>query len=95
MDKYYLGQSSLDITVSFDDDITGASVLIEYRKPDGIEGSWAATIVEVLPACIYYACADGDIDAVGKWTLWLHITYADGRDAYSEPFYMRVYTPGT
>jgi hypothetical protein len=100
MGKIFKSQTKLRIQVDLDldatEDIVGATpVLIKYIKPDGTEGSFTATIEDAFKGIIYYDIVSvSDIDVVGKWTLWAHITFSSGKIAAGEPFIMEVFNEG-
>lgn len=93
------GQTNLKITVDLDlnenENIAGATALIKYIKPDGSTGSFSAIIEDIYDGIIYYDVQlPTEIVGVGKWILWAHITFADGRTAPGEPFTMEVVKEG-
>jgi len=96
MGKIYKGQDALTIQLTVGQDITSATpVLIKYRKPSGLEGSWIAAIVTAATGIIGYTMADTDqLNEVGKWTFWAHITFSDGKVAPGEPIEKWVYNEG-
>lgn len=92
MSKIYLLQSNL--TISLNTGIALASVdvaLIKYKKPNGTEGQWTATVVD---SKIEYNVAAGDLDQDGEWTVWAHITYANSKVSVGEPATLIVYNEG-
>lgn len=96
MGKIYKGQDALTIRLTTGQDITDATpVLIKYRKPSGVEGSWTASITTALTGVISYTMADtNQLDEVGLWTFWAHITFSDGKVAAGEPVEKWVYNEG-
>lgn len=96
MGKIYQNQSSLRITATTGVDISGATALaIKYRKPSGTEGSWTATESDATEGIIYYDLVDeNDLDEVGAWAIWGHVTFSDGRSAPGEPFTLTVKEEG-
>ena len=96
MGKIYKGQDALTIRLTVGQDITSANpVLIKYKKPSGETGSWMATIVTASTGVIGYTMADTDqLDEVGKWVFWAHITFSDGKVAAGESVEKWVYDEG-
>jgi len=45
---------------------TAVSTSIRYRKPDGVTGQWAGTVVD---GAVEYITVAGDIDQSGVWYL--------------------------
>ena len=96
MGKVYNGQDALKIRLTCSQDITGATVKkIKYKKPDGTEGSWDATVEDEANGIIYYNIQNGDINETGNWTFWAFITFSDGRSAPGEPITRYFYTEGS
>jgi len=96
MGKIYKGQSALTIRLTVGQDITDATpVVIKYRKPSGVEGSWTASIITAATGVISYTMADtAQLNEVGLWTFWAHITFSDGKVAPGEPVKKWVYNEG-
>ena len=96
MGRIYKGQSALTIRLTVGQDITSANpVLVKYKKPSGVEGSWTASIADATEGTISYTMADTDqIDEIGLWTFWAHVTFADGKVAPGEPVEKWVYDEG-
>ena len=96
MGRIHIGQTRLRISLTCNSDLTEATqVAIKYKKPNGTQGSWAATVSNATTGIIYYDVAnESDLDMEGAWTIWAHITYADGDVAAGDPVKMAVYTEG-
>ena len=98
MSKIYVNQTALRINTSVNEDITGASVKIKYKKPDNTTGEWIGVIDKPSSGGFYYdaTSTEGvyDIDMKGKWTLWAEVTFANGNIALGEPTSMQVYLAG-
>jgi len=93
--KIYVGQTALTIRLTVGQDITGATCLVKYRKPDGTEGQWSASIVTESTGEIGYTMADADqLDQSGLWTFWAYVTFSDGTVAPGEPIEKYVYSQG-
>lgn len=85
MNKIYVGQTSLSLRVSTACSLTDTEACeIRYRKPDGTEGAFTATVLDSLEGLISYDVADGDIDLPGWWSFWAWIEFAGGRSAPGE-----------
>ncbi|MEE4258948.1 MAG: hypothetical protein V2I62_04255 [Bacteroidales bacterium] len=93
MGKIYVGQSALRFTLDTKIDLSAASnTKIYYRKPDGTEGSWAATVTETNK--LYYDVADETIiDIAGEWRLWAYAEFDSGV-VYGEAVIKTVYEKG-
>ena len=95
MGNVYNAQDALKIRLTCSQDITGATVKrIKYRKPDGTESYWTATVEDASSGIIYYNVASGDIDDSGLWVFWAYITFSDGKSAPGEPVYVYFYDEG-
>jgi hypothetical protein len=61
---------TVQLTIDTNIDISGyATLLIRYRKPNGVIGCWTATICPTDVNCMYYICVDGDLDIPGEWLI--------------------------
>ena len=95
MGKIYVGQNKLTITCTVSQDITAATCLIKYIKPDGTTGSWTGTIQTAATGIYYYNIASTAIlDVAGTWVLWGHVTFSDTKVGVGEPVNVVVYTEG-
>ena len=95
MGKIYVGQTALTLTATVDQDVTGATCLIKYKKPDGTTGSFSATIVTAATGEIkYVVTSSSDIDQAGRWTFWGYVTFADTKVAAGESYKLMVYAEG-
>lgn len=92
----YKGQTELSIRVNTGVDITGATaVLLKYKDPNGLEGSFTATIYDSYEGIINYDIVSSlDLNVVGKWTFWSHITFANAKSAPGKPFTLEVFKEG-
>ena len=77
MAQYYIGQSNLRIELETGITLTGNTVVIKYKKPDGVTGQWAGTISTDVSKVYYDLTSTTDIDVAGKWYFWAHVTYGD------------------
>lgn len=82
MGKIFVGQTKLEISVYVDQQLNTDDIAsIKYKKPDGTEGSFPATVV--LPPdpkghIKYDVQSANDIDQSGKWIFWAYITEVGG-----------------
>jgi len=95
MGKIFKGQTALIIRLTTNQDITGATVYVKYKKPSGATGSWPASITTASTGVISYAINNADdLDEVGVWTFWAYVEFADGTVAAGEPITKEVYKQG-
>jgi hypothetical protein len=95
MGKIYVGQTKLIIEVDLKSNITDATVILKYCKPDGETGSFPAVISDADNGVVKRQIeATTDIDQSGRWLMWAHVTYGDGKVAAGEPFDFKVYAEG-
>jgi len=95
MGKIYVGQTALTLTATVDQDVTGGTCLLKYKKPDGTTGSLPATIVTAATGVIEYEILLAkDIDQAGVWTFWGYVTFADTKVAAGESYKLMVYAEG-
>jgi len=93
----YEGQTELTLRAKTEVDIQGAiATLIKYIKPDETTGSFAASIENAYKGIISYEVVDeNDIVGVGKWILWAHVTFSNGKVAAGKPYTMEVSKEGS
>jgi hypothetical protein len=95
MNRVYVGQSALRITVKTYTDLEDiSSAVIRYRKPDGSTGEFAAGVGDTAKGIIFHECIEGDLDCSGWWVFWAFITFADGRTAAGEAAKVFVWNAG-
>lgn len=96
MGRLHIGQTRLRISLTCGTNLsTATTVLIKYKKPNGVQGYWTAVISNATTGIIYYDVANTtDLDMEGAWTLWSHVTFDDGDVAAGDPVKMAVYTEG-
>jgi hypothetical protein len=97
MTKVYKNQDYLRIVAHIGQTLSDAqSVVIKYKDPNGVEGSWSATVSDVLNGIVYKDFAAGNTLGVsGKWTFWAHVTFNDSRTAPGEPYSQMIYDEGS
>ncbi len=92
MGKVYKGQTALTITATVGQDVTSATCLIKYKKPDETLGSFAATIITAVTGVIRYTITSAsDIDQAGNWVFWTQVTFSDGTIANGEEYVVTIY----
>jgi len=96
MGLLFVNQTALDIEVKVCTDITGArELLIKYIKPDGTVGSFPAVSIDNTEGILQYSVvSENDIDQIGRWVFWAHVTFVDGRSAPGETFEQWFYPEG-
>ena len=97
MNKIYETQTELKLRALTEVDVTDAlDTRIKYKKPDGTESYFPAEVEDALKGILFYdVLGPTDIVGIGRWTLWAHVTFANGRYAAGEPFTMEVFEEGT
>lgn len=92
MGQIFSGQTQLIITLDIGSDITGiATALIKFLKPDKTAGSFTATIDTGNMEITYTVTSSTDIDQVGEWTFWAHLTYSGGNVIIGESSPLQVF----
>lgn len=90
--KIYKNQSNLTLSLITNQDLTNVTAqLIKYRRPDGTDGEWTATINGTL---VEYQVQNNDLAYSGTWTLWIYLTFNDGRISIGEPSELIIYEQG-
>ena len=97
MGKIYAGQTDLRIELETKKDLTGATSLkILYKNPEGLEGEFAATIVDASKGIIRYAVTSvDDINVVGRWFFWAKTIDAQGLVSIGEVATIMMEKEGT
>jgi len=77
-------------------DLSYAShVEIKYKKPNGVYGSFDATISDTSTGTIYYQVQDEtELDETGKWSFWAYVVFNDGSPLSFKPILYDIYEPG-
>ena len=96
MSTIFTGQSALRIQLTCGQDINDAiEQEIRYRKPDGTEGGWSASVEDADNGIIYYDISgETELDEPGTWTFWAYVKFSDGRIGYGEAVQQRVCPEG-
>lgn len=93
--KIFKNQDYLKIRVHIGYTLSGATALLKYRDPVGVEGSWAVIVEDELNGVVYKQFAAGEyLGTSGIWTFWSHVTFLDGRVAPGEAFQQMIYDEG-
>jgi hypothetical protein len=70
--KIFVGDVGTDIILDAGEDITAqTTLLIKYKKPSGLTGSWSATVYQTTKG--KYTTVSGDLDESGTWKLQLYV----------------------
>lgn len=92
MAKIYKNQTALTIELTTGVSLSGATAKIKYKKPDGSEDFWDATITDEDNGVIEYAIeSENDLDQSGIWVFWAYITFSDNTVAPGEPVSQGVF----
>lgn len=95
MADYFKGQTNLRIEVETNVDLTAATLLIKYKKPNGAEGSFVAIINGSDDSKMYYDIVDADdLDVAGNWVFWSHVVYSDGTVSKGKSAIQRIKAEG-
>jgi len=95
MNKIFVGQSALRITVKTFCDLEGVlSATIRFRKPNGVMGELAAAVGDEAKGVIFHEVIEGEIDLSGWWAFWAYITFSDGRTAAGETAKVYIWKEG-
>jgi hypothetical protein len=96
MSKIFVNQTKLTLTLDIQDDLTNVTTaLIKYINPNGTTGDFTATIDIPSNKISYAVLSTNDINVVGSWRLWAHLTYNDGKAIAGQASTMVVYKEGT
>lgn len=90
----YLGETAITLDFDLTDDITGATCLVKYKKPNGYIGSWTGTITDAANGIYEYDIQAGDIDVKGIWKYWAYVTFSDGEVGIGRPRKLEVRDEG-
>ena len=63
----------------FGDPLLVTAAEIRYRKPNGTEGAWVASVTSTADAStVSYALNSGDLNAIGVWSVYVALTVPGG-----------------
>jgi hypothetical protein len=98
LSKIYVGQTSLQIRLSLNQDISNVynRVLIRYRKPNGIIGYWPAEVLDPICGMVAYTVPPGfpAITDTGLWMIWAYVFFKDGSIAVGDASQIEVFEEG-
>jgi len=95
MADYFNGQTNLKIELETNVDLTSATLLIKYEKPNGATGSFAGTIDGSDNSIMYYNIASAaNLDISGDWKFWAHVTFADSTIGIGKVVVQKIKTEG-
>lgn len=89
-DKIYEHDIGTAIKLNSGENLTGYTVLeIHYLKPDGTEGIWTATGVDITKGQ-FITTTSGDLTPVGTWKVKLYLAIPAWR-GFGKTVEMKVY----
>ena len=96
MNKIYVGQSKLRITINTGADLTGASAIqIQYKKANGSTNTLTAQCDDYETGIVYWdSPATSIFTTSGTYWFWVKITYPDTKVMFSESTVFKVYNLG-
>jgi hypothetical protein len=95
MSTLYVGQD-LRLTLTGDTDIGSGTATIEYRKPNSNTIATATTTLSTATSCICYAdLTPTQLNVAGSYAFWIKVTFTSGKIGYGEPYWLRLYSPGS
>ena len=77
MSTFTVGDTAPALTGTVNADLTGASVEVHLRKPDGTTLTKAATITDAATGAWSTPWAADDLDTAGVWEAEAQVTYSD------------------
>jgi len=97
MNTVYKNQTALRLIVDTAIELGSGDVCeIRYCKPDGVTGSFAASILSENSSFVYYDINnETELDVSGWWKFWAYITFADGRSACGKSIKMYIADEGS
>ena len=95
MANYYSGQTNLKIELETNVELTDATLLIKYRRPDGGVNAFEATIDGEDSSKMYYNLSTAtDLCPSGNWTFWSHAVFSDGSVGIGTPIVQQIKEEG-
>ena len=84
MATFYTGDTSPDLTGTCTSNgvaanITGATLALHLKKPDGTIVNKTGTIVSGTAGTWSYSWLAGDLDQSGSWSVEVQVTYSNGK----------------
>lgn len=78
MTTFTTGDTAPALTGTVNADLTGATVEVHLRKPDGTTVTKPAAIIDAATGAWSYSWALGDLTAAGVWECEAQVTYSGG-----------------
>ena len=73
MSTVYLNDIGTLFAIDTQDDIsTNNSIVLRYKKPNGVKGNWSPTL-NADNQTVEYVTVDGDLDQLGEWELQVYV----------------------
>ena len=95
MGKVYKGQSKLRIRLTTNQNISGATPYIKYKKPSGVVGTRAAQVENTPSGIIYYDLTTATLlNESGAWKFWAYVSFSGGLIAPGKAAVVNVYDEG-
>lgn len=61
---------TIQLNIDTNIDVSGyATLIVRYRKPNGVTGCWDASACPLDVNCMTYTCVHGDLDISGRWLI--------------------------
>lgn len=97
MGKIYVNQTKLELTFDVGSDITGATVIIEGKDPNGasITPLATTTLNATRGKVQFISSTTPSFTISGTYTLWCLATFSDGKILIGEPAKLNIYEKGT
>lgn len=93
MQRFYLNQTKVSISLDTQEPLTNCTAKLKYRKPDEtlVEKSAQISGTKVT----YEFASSESMDQLGFWSFWAVVTFPDTRVAPTEPVKVQVVDQGT
>lgn len=95
MSRIYNTQTKLTIEIDSESSLDGVVLaIIKFKQPNKILGEWIGEIDVPEDNVVSYTIPEDEPLIAGTWTMWLHLTFEDGRVLIGEAFKFKVYKEG-
>ena len=98
MPKVYIGQTSLQLRLCIEQDITNVynRILIRFKRPNGTMGYWDAEVLDSVRGIIAFNMNSNapTFNDVGWWTIWAYIFFKDGSVSVGDAVRIEVFEEG-
>lgn len=95
MATVYVGQD-LRLTLTGNTDLGSGTAVIEYRKPNSNTVASATTTISATGSAVVYADFTPTIlDVPGTYSFWIKASFTGAKVGYGEPYFLRLYSPGS